>query len=84
MGPELSVLLEILVTAANEGSLAEVNRGEEGVEGVGVRQSCVRLQIPGRWEVFISELRVGALEDCVTFYESDMKLLFRMNNNGTT
>lgn len=55
------MLLEILVTAANEGSLAE---------------------IPGRWEVFISELRLNALEDCIVYYESDMMLLIQMNDIG--
>ena len=40
------------------------------------------LQIPGRWEVFIDQLRVSALEDCATFYDSDMAVLLRKHDNG--
>ena len=40
------------------------------------------LQIPGRWEVFIDQLRVSALEDCLTFYESNMALLNKKHSNG--
>ena len=76
-GPELAMLLEILVTAANEGSLAEVL----------YMLTCeffnsMIFKIPGRWEVFISELRLNALEDCIVYYESDMMLLIQMNDIG--
>ena len=39
-------------------------------------------QIPGRWEVFIDQLRVSALEDCLTFYESNMAILNKRHDNG--
>lgn len=44
--------------------------------------SCHPLQIPGRWEVFIDQLTVSALEDCLTFYESNMALLNKKHDNG--
>jgi len=40
------------------------------------------LQIPGRWEIFLNELRISAVEDCIKFYESDMKLLHRRADQG--
>ena len=39
-------------------------------------------QIPGRWEVFIDQLKVNALDDCVVFYESDMNVIQRQHNYG--
>ena len=40
------------------------------------------LQIPGRWEIFLNELRISAVEDCIKFYESDMKILHRRADLG--
>ena len=40
------------------------------------------LQIPGRWEVFIEQLKTGALEDCVEFYVSDVALLLDKYGNS--
>lgn len=87
-GPELATLLEILVTAANEGSLAEVrnpwSRGEgERVSGSELSYSLpFLLQIPGRWQVFIDQLKTGALEDCAAFYESDVTALLDTYENS--
>lgn len=41
------------------------------------------MQIPGRWEIFLKELKISAVEDCITFYESDMEVLHRRAQKGT-
>ena len=39
-------------------------------------------QIPGRWQVFIDQLKSSALEDCAAFYESDINMLLQKYENS--
>lgn len=79
-GPEIATLLEVLVNAANEGSVAEVIAN--WLIGNSSFNIHVPIQIPGRWAVFIDQLKVSSLEDCLTYYESDMAVIIRQHRNG--
>lgn len=60
-GVELANLFEILVSASNDGSLAEV---------------------PSRWASFVEKIMSSATEDCTTFYESEMRVVFSSRSDG--
>ncbi|RWS05934.1 interferon-induced guanylate-binding protein 2-like protein [Dinothrombium tinctorium] len=60
-GAELAFLLEVLVNAANEGSLAD---------------------IPTRWHSFVDRLKQTATEDCLKFYEEELKTFLSEKHKG--
>ena len=43
----------------------------------------VSLKVPGRWATFVDQLHTSSVQDCITFYETQINQLLRKHNHGT-